>query len=149
MSRAFVKEDTDIPERNTRRRSAEGLPPGALNYLTARGARLLRERLNKLRGISDHEAANALEGVLASASIVEAPSSSPEVVTFGATVTVRTDDRTTQTYRIVGVDEVALDEHAVSWVSPIGRALLGAALGQRITLNEGKEPVTIVKFEQV
>jgi hypothetical protein len=38
MSRAFVKEDVDLPERSGRKRSASGLPPGATNYISARGA---------------------------------------------------------------------------------------------------------------
>jgi hypothetical protein len=35
MSRAFIKEDVDPPERSGRKRSASGLPPGATNYITA------------------------------------------------------------------------------------------------------------------
>jgi hypothetical protein len=49
MSRAFVKEDVDPPERSGRKRSASGLPPGATNYITARGAKRLRDELQKLR----------------------------------------------------------------------------------------------------
>jgi hypothetical protein len=45
MSRAFVKEDVDLPERSGRKRSASGLPPGATNYITARGAKRLRDEL--------------------------------------------------------------------------------------------------------
>jgi hypothetical protein len=48
MSRAFVKEDVDLPERSGRKRSASGLPPVATNYITARGAKRLREELQKL-----------------------------------------------------------------------------------------------------
>jgi hypothetical protein len=48
MSRAFIKEDVDLPERSGRKRSASGLPPGATNYITARGAKHLREELQKL-----------------------------------------------------------------------------------------------------
>ena len=47
--RAFVKEDVDLPERSGRKRSASGLPPGATNYITARGAKRLRDELQKLR----------------------------------------------------------------------------------------------------
>ena len=47
MSRAFVKEDVDLPERSGRKRSASGLPPGATNYITARGAKHLRDELQK------------------------------------------------------------------------------------------------------
>src|ERR1700720_2776006 len=54
MSRAFIKEDVDLPERSGRKRSASGLPPGATNYITARGAKRLRNELQELR------AANAL-----------------------------------------------------------------------------------------
>jgi hypothetical protein len=39
MTRAFVKEDGDPAERNKRKRSPSGLPPGAANYITARGAK--------------------------------------------------------------------------------------------------------------
>jgi hypothetical protein len=49
MSRAFVKEDVDLPERSGRKRSASGLPPGATNYITARDAKRLRDELQKLR----------------------------------------------------------------------------------------------------
>jgi hypothetical protein len=53
MSRAFVKEDVDLPKRSGRKRSASGLPPGATSYVTARGAKRLRDELQK------HRAANA------------------------------------------------------------------------------------------
>jgi hypothetical protein len=49
MSRAFVKEDVDLPGRSGRKRSASGLPPGATNYITAPGAKRLRDELQKLR----------------------------------------------------------------------------------------------------
>ena len=49
MSGAFVKEDADLPERSGRKRSASGLRPGATNYITARGAKRLRDELQKLR----------------------------------------------------------------------------------------------------
>jgi hypothetical protein len=49
MSRAFVKEGVNLPERSGRKRSASGLAPGATNYITARGAKRLRAELRKLR----------------------------------------------------------------------------------------------------
>jgi len=48
MSRAFIKEDADLPERSGRK-AASGLPPGATNYITADGAKRLREELQNLR----------------------------------------------------------------------------------------------------
>ena len=148
MSRAFIKEDVDPPERSGRVRAASGLPPGATNYITARGAARLREELAKLRaeGGSDAEKIAELEQQLASVSVVE-PSEEPgKSVAFGARVTVRNTDEQLQTFRIGGVDELHLDADAVSWISPIGRALLAAELNQQVTLPE-TGTVRIVKVE--
>lgn len=147
MSRAFVKEDVEIPERSTRRRSASGLPPGALNYLTADGAQRLRARLAQLKGAPDRDDAEILrlDGTLASATIVE-PRRGAEAVILGATVTLQNASGETNTYRIVGVDEVLLEPRNVSWISPVGRALLGAEIGQRVTLPEDVA-WTVVKIE--
>ena len=38
MGKAFTKEEKEIPERAVRRRPGSGLPPGAVNYMTADGA---------------------------------------------------------------------------------------------------------------
>src|SRR5215208_3562479 len=49
MSRAFVKEDVDPPQRSGRARTASGLPPGTANYMTTRGVQRLRDELAELR----------------------------------------------------------------------------------------------------
>ncbi|HZJ17900.1 MAG TPA: GreA/GreB family elongation factor [Chthoniobacteraceae bacterium] len=148
MSRAFVKEDLEIVERSRRQRSESGLPPGALNYLTAAGAERLRARLAALRekpGAKEAEISR-LEQMLASATIVE-PQARPDTVTFGASVTVQLADGTQETYRIVGVDEVALEPANVSWVSALGKALLGAEPGQRVNVADDENTVlTVVKI---
>src|SRR5262245_48572920 len=87
MSRAFVKEDVDPPERSGRKRSASGLPPGATNYITPRGAKRLRAELNKLRAANaSSERIIELEQILASGQIVDPPNAPSNSVTFGATV---------------------------------------------------------------
>lgn len=131
MSKAFTKEDDDLPERSARRRSASGLPPGALNYLTAEGARRWRAELAN----AGAERAPELARVLASATIVEPPTVPPEGAVFGAKVTLRNASGIEESYRIVGVDEVDFEPHWVSWVSPIGKALLGVEPGQRVKLE--------------
>src|SRR5438105_12927417 len=89
MSRAFVKEDVDPPERSGRKRSASGLPPGATNYITARGAKRLRNELQKLRAANaSSERVAELEQVLASVHVVDPPDPASNSVAFGATVTV-------------------------------------------------------------
>jgi len=147
MSRAFVKEDVDPPERSGRRRSPSGLPPGAANYITAQGARRLREELQKIRAANDHsERITELEHILASVRIVDPPDAPSNNVTFGATVTVQDKKGATETFTVVGVDELDFEPHAVSWISPVGKALLAADMGDWITL-EGGRSAKIVKIE--
>jgi hypothetical protein len=74
MSRAFVKEDVDLPERSGRKRAASGLPPAATNYITARGAKRLRDELDKLHGAKvNNERVGELEQILASIQVVDSP----------------------------------------------------------------------------
>lgn len=139
MSRAFVKEDVDPPERSGRKRSTSGLPPGAINYITARGATRLRDELNKRRAAnSNNERVGELEQILASIHVVEPPETASNSVTFGATVTVKDKKGGTETYTIVGVDELDFESDAVSWISPLGKAFLAADLGDWITLEDGR-----------
>jgi transcription elongation factor GreB len=56
-------------------------------------------------------------------------------VFFGATVRYANDAGTERVVSIVGVDEVDLDRNYVSWVSPLGRALMKAAPGDRVVLR--------------
>ena len=139
MSRAFVKEDVDPPERSGRKRSASGLPPGATNYITARGAKRLRDELQKLRAANaGSERIVELENILASVHVVDSPEPASNSVGFGATVTVKDEKGLTEAYTIVGVDELDLEPDAVSWISPIGKALLTADLGDSLRLADGR-----------
>ena len=147
MSRAFIKEDVDPPERSGRKRSASGLPPGATNYITACGANRLREELETLRAENaNSERIVELEQILASAHVVNAPNAPSNSVTFGATVTVKDKKGATERFTILGVDELNLETDAVSWISPVGKALLAADLGDWITLEDGRG-AKIVKIE--
>ena len=148
MSRAFVKEDVDPPERSGRKRSASGLPPGATNYITARGAKRLRDELQKLRAANaGSERIIELEHILASVHVVDPPDPASNSVGFGATVTVKDEKGLTETYTVVGVDELDLEPDAVSWISPIGKALLAADMGDSIRLADGRT-AKIVKIER-
>ncbi len=148
MSKAFTKEDVDPPERSGRVRSASGLPPGATNYITPGGAAQLQRQLAQLRSSAESKADRIaeLEQIVASITIVEPPAEAEQSVSFGARVTVRDASGALATYRIVGVDELEFDPEAVSWVSPIGRTLLAAELGDRVVLAE-MASVKIVKLE--
>jgi transcription elongation GreA/GreB family factor len=148
VSRAFVKEDVDLPERSGRKRSASGLPPGATNYITARGAKRLRDELQKLRAANAvNERVTELEQILASVHVVDPSDASSNSVTFGKTVMVKDKKGVTETLTIVGVDELNFERNAVSWISPIGKALLAADMGNWIRLDDGRS-AKIVKIVQ-
>jgi len=146
MSRAFVKEDVDPPERSGRTRSASGLPPGAVNYITAAGAQHWRDELKRRQTdrTANRDRIAELEELIRSFTVVDLPDDQGSIA-FGAKVTVRDVNGAMQAYRIVGVDELEFYPDAVSWISPIGKALLAAEVGDRLTLADAK--VEVVKVE--
>jgi transcription elongation factor GreB len=153
MSKAFTREDDDAPERAPVA-PAPVLPPGTRNLLTPAGAARLRQELEQLtaaRGgpawsATQEQRLAALRAGLADAEIVPAPPPPWEQVHFGATVTVRTAAGNEERYRIVGVAEADPAHDAVSWISPIARALLNRRVGERVLFRfpSGEEPLEIV-----
>ena len=106
----------------------------------------MREELQKLRAANaNSERIIELERILASAHVVDPPDAPSNSVRFGATVTVKDKKGATETFTIVGVDELDLEPDAVSWISPIGKALLNADMGDWITLEDGRS-AKIVKI---
>lgn len=67
----------------------------------------------------------------------EAPRKGPAAskVFFGATVRYANEEGVERTVSIVGTDEVDLERNHISWVSPIGRALMKAEEGDRVVLQ--------------
>jgi transcription elongation GreA/GreB family factor len=153
MSRAFVKESDD---------AGELLPELAVsphpNWVTPTGLAALRARVQALEGeraIALHGDATQEAGAhgatdkpalarierdlryfrvrVATARVVE-PSDRVQSVRFGARVTLRTRDGDRE-FRIVGEDEANPAAGLISWVSPLARALEGAAPGDEIELN--------------
>ncbi len=68
-------------------------------------------------------------------------------VRFGAWITVQ-DATGEKQYRIVGADETSASDGWISVDSPVARALLGKACGERtaVTLPEGTQVLEIVKI---
>ena len=54
---------------------------------------------------------------------------------FGATVRYANAAATERVVSIVGTDEVDLNRNHISWVSPLGRALMKSAAGDRVVLQ--------------
>ena len=151
MSKAFTRESDDAPEPRPQARAVSGLPPGTKNYMTASGARRLQEELKRLveverppisSGAEKVEARHRLQVLdqkilrlqesIQSAVIVEPPPKPWEQVRFGATVSVRDGCGNESSYRIVGVDEIDIDQNWASWISPIAKALLNARRGETV-----------------
>jgi transcription elongation factor GreB len=70
-------------------------------------------------------------------------------VFFGCTVTVESEECEEKVYSIVGVDEIDLSRGYVSWVFPIGRALLGSSEGDVVSFATpaGRTELEIIKLE--
>jgi len=166
MSRAFVRESDDLPERPPLARRSSPLPPGAQNYITPDGARRFREELErlvqverpriatagdpeaKIRLLETNQRIDHLQQCLESAVIVPPPMEQDRVQ-FGARVTVREGNGERLSYRIVGVDETDMDRGWVSWLSPIAKALLNARLGERVRFRSpsGEQELEIVAIK--
>ncbi len=167
MSKAFTREESEGPNLPDLRPTASALPPGAKNYMTRAGADRLRTELAELLererpqlagrpedpeakrrlGILDQRIFQ-LEQSLQSAEVVSPPNGSPQLVTFGASVTVREPNGDEATYQIVGVDEADFERGCVSWLSPIARALMNAKRGQRVRFKfpSGEKELEIVEI---
>jgi transcription elongation factor GreB len=72
---------------------------------------------------------------------------------FGATVRYTNEAGTEREVSIVGTDEVDLKRNHISWVSPLGRALMKSAAGDRVALQApaGTEYLTVleVRYERI
>ena len=66
---------------------------------------------------------------------------------FGATVRYANAAGAERVVCIVGTDEVDLDRNHISWVSPLGRALMKSAAGDRVVLlaPRGAEYLTVLE----
>ena len=162
MSRAFVKESDDdlvagdLPERP--------LPPHA-NYVTARGLELLQARVRELSDLhetlkreaeDDSAARQKLREVdrdlryfraqLERAAIVDTANQPHDGVHFGAIVKIEDEEGGEQEFAIVGDDEADVAAGKLSWASPLGRAMIGAKVGDTVVWQRpaGQAEVYIV-----
>ncbi|OYX36753.1 MAG: transcription elongation factor [Caulobacterales bacterium 32-69-10] len=79
----------------------------------------------------------------ASAQVIEPPADQ-DVVHFGSTVTLDRDDGRRQVFRIVGEDEADPAKGAVSYVSPLARALMGKAVGDEAMVGGGEVEIVAI-----
>jgi transcription elongation factor GreB len=58
-----------------------------------------------------------------------------EKVQFGATVTLENEEGTLKSFSIVGIDETDTQKKYISWLSPIGSALIGKEKGDDVLVR--------------
>lgn len=127
------------------------IPPGP-NWVTARGLRLTREKVEALEAVDaaamEEEAAKKHKrelrywrARLAMAELRPAPEG--EAVAFGTWVTYRLNG-TEKTVTLVGDDEANPNDGRVSFTSPLARAMMGAEVGERVDFGGKAEAVEIV-----
>ncbi|MGF1592427.1 MAG: GreA/GreB family elongation factor [Kiloniellaceae bacterium] len=147
MSRAFVKEDdAGTPEEKV------DLPISAHpNFVTPAGLQMLRDKVRQYETeraeLKEHDSELSAqshlprveqevrywEERLRTAILVDLARQPRDKVAFGASVTVEDDAGKRHDYVIVGEDEADPQNGKVSYVSPLARALDGAAVGDSIT----------------
>ena len=90
-----------------------------------------------------------LEKVIKEAKIV-AHDKKGDVIVLGSTVTIQKDkEKDSHTYTIVGSEEANIHEHKLSYLSPLGEALMGKIKTDEFTFETpaGKQKYKVLKVE--
>jgi transcription elongation factor GreA len=90
-----------------------------------------------------------LEKVIKEAKIV-AHDKKGDIVVLGSTVTIVKDkEKDGRTYTIVGSEEANIHEHKLSYLSPLGEALMGKSKGDEFAFETpaGKQKYKVLKVE--
>jgi transcription elongation factor GreA len=89
-----------------------------------------------------------LEDKIARAEVIDVKKLNGNAVKFGATVVLADEETDEETkYQLVGEDEADIKQGMLSVTSPLGRALIGKALGEsvEVTTPRGAKSYEIVK----
>jgi transcription elongation factor GreB len=142
MSRAFMKELEDAPEPKI-------ISNARPHSVTPAGFRALKERL---ASASDENVRRAIQDEIDSAVVVEPPQDR-DVVAFGASVSVQGAHVGEQTFTIVGETELDVAKGKITEASPLGKALLGARVGDEVLwkrpAGDVQLKVTGIRYESV
>jgi transcription elongation GreA/GreB family factor len=146
MSRAFTRESDDdpgtLPERPVSSHPNLVTPNGFASIEAQ--VRSLESELVAARAGSDSTQRARIERDLryftrrrATARVIE-PATAPDRVRFGVQVTLRNESGAEQSFRLVGEDEADAARGRLSWVSPLGQALLGHEPGDTVRFQTGE-----------
>lgn len=78
--------------------------------------------------------------------IVDPGQFKPPRVLFGGTVEIEDEDGVTQTWTVLGEDEVDTEKRVISYLAPLGRALMGKEVGDTVIVEApgGRRELTIL-----
>ena len=143
VSKAFTKENDDLPDSPIRRR---GIPVPELNLVTPAGLAAARAELDELtRSGGDPDRARELADHLTTAQAADPPADRGEVG-LGARVTVEDEDGGRHTYEIVGAIESDPKRGKLGWQSPLAQALWGARVGDTVILPRGDGEIVAIEY---
>ncbi|NIJ17709.1 GreA/GreB family elongation factor [Sphingobium vermicomposti] len=132
------------------------IPPGP-NWVTARGLRLTREKVEALEAVATTDMAEDdvkklkrdlryWRTRLATAQLQPVPNA--EAVTFGTRVTYRLNGGT-KTVTIVGDDEADPNDGRISFSSPLARAMIDAEVGEQLDFGSNGQSVEILAISPI
>lgn len=145
MSRAFVNEDNAAAQAD---QPVERQVSDQPNYVTPAGLAQLQAKVAELQQLHNEQTDNGEQADkqrladlerdlryfnqrLQSAQVVTAARST-EKVQIGSRVTFANEHDSEQTVQLVGEDQADAAAGLINWGSPLGRALLGAQLGDEV-----------------
>jgi transcription elongation factor GreB len=164
MSRAFVKEEganvsaEELPER-PHSPHPNYVTPGGLALLQAQLAELQEQRQRLMEHPDAILAQEHLKPVerdiryfqerIERAIVIDPAGQPRDRVGFGAVVSTVDENDEERRFAIVGEDETDPAQGKISWVSPLARALTGAAVGDSVVWKRpaGDKTLEITKLE--
>lgn len=162
MSRAFVNEDQAAAQADPPVERQVSAQP---NYVTPAGLAQLQAKVAELQAQHNEQSANGEQADkqrladierdlryfnqrLQSAQMVT-PATSTRKVQIGGWVTFADEQSVEQRVQLVGEDQADAAHGLINWGSPLGRALLGAQLGDEVQWQRpaGDQLIEIIRIE--
>jgi len=162
MSRAFVNEDNAAAQAD---QPVERQVSAQPNYVTQQGLQQLQAKVAELQQLHSDQSAMGEQADkqrqadlerdlryfnqrLQSAQVVT-PATSTQKVQIGSRVTFADEHSAEQTVQLVGEDQADAAAGLINWGSPLGRALLGAQLGDEVLWQRpaGNQMIEIIRIE--
>ncbi|MGH8386669.1 MAG: GreA/GreB family elongation factor [Pseudomonas sp.] len=162
MSRAFVNEDNAAAQAD---QPVERQISAQPNYVTPEGLSLLQNKVTELQAQLSEQSARGEQADkqrladldrdlryykqrLGSAQVVPIATST-EKVQIGSWVTYADENDTERRVQLVGEDQADAAHGLINWGSPLGRALLGAQLGDEVLWQRpaGDQMIEVIRIE--